>query len=39
VGSLLEDTQRLGQIKANVARIARPQAAYEVARKALAMVS
>jgi processive 1,2-diacylglycerol beta-glucosyltransferase len=39
VSSLLGDEDRMGRLKANVARIARPQAAYDVARQALAMVS
>jgi processive 1,2-diacylglycerol beta-glucosyltransferase len=39
VGALLDDAGRLAQLRANVARIARPRAAYDVARKALAMVS
>jgi processive 1,2-diacylglycerol beta-glucosyltransferase len=35
VGALLEDPKRLAQLKANVARIARPQAAYDVVRRSL----
>jgi processive 1,2-diacylglycerol beta-glucosyltransferase len=35
VGALLEDPRRLAQLKANVARIARPRAAYDVVRGAL----
>ncbi len=38
VAALLDNPARMAELKANVARIARPQAAYEVARKALAMV-
>jgi processive 1,2-diacylglycerol beta-glucosyltransferase len=38
VGELLDNSARLAQLRANVARIARPQAAYDVAKKALAMV-
>jgi processive 1,2-diacylglycerol beta-glucosyltransferase len=37
VARLLEDSSGLPQLKANVARIARPRAAYEVARHALEM--
>ena len=39
VSSLLSDPAWMARLKANVARIARPQAAYDVARQALAMVS
>jgi processive 1,2-diacylglycerol beta-glucosyltransferase len=39
VEALLDDSARLAQLRANVARIARPRAAYEVAQRALAMVS
>jgi processive 1,2-diacylglycerol beta-glucosyltransferase len=35
VGALLDDPKRLAQLKANVARIARPQAAYDVVKKSL----
>ncbi len=35
VGALLDDPKRLAQLKANVARIARPQAAYDVVRRSL----
>jgi processive 1,2-diacylglycerol beta-glucosyltransferase len=38
VGALLDDPARMAQLRANVARIARPRAAYDVARKALKMV-
>jgi processive 1,2-diacylglycerol beta-glucosyltransferase len=37
VEQLLDDPSRLATIRSNAARIARPQAAYEVAREALAM--
>jgi processive 1,2-diacylglycerol beta-glucosyltransferase len=37
VENLLDDPKRLAAIRANAARIARPQAAYDVARQALAM--
>jgi processive 1,2-diacylglycerol beta-glucosyltransferase len=37
VALLLDEPARLAQVKANVARIARPQAAYEVARQVLGM--
>ena len=37
--ALLEDPARLERIRANVARIARPRAAYDVAERALALVS
>jgi processive 1,2-diacylglycerol beta-glucosyltransferase len=39
VQMLLDDPARLAALKANVARIARPRAAYDVAEKALAMVA
>jgi processive 1,2-diacylglycerol beta-glucosyltransferase len=39
VSLLLEEPDRLRQVKANVARIARPQATYDIARQALAMVA
>ena len=35
VGALLEDPKRLAQLKANVARIARPRAAYDVVERSL----
>jgi processive 1,2-diacylglycerol beta-glucosyltransferase len=38
VGALLADGKRLGQLKANVARIARPRAAYDVVARALQLM-
>jgi processive 1,2-diacylglycerol beta-glucosyltransferase len=38
LASLLDDEKRLAQLKSNVAKIARPRAAYDVARRALAAV-
>jgi processive 1,2-diacylglycerol beta-glucosyltransferase len=38
VQTLLDDEARLGRLRENARRIGRPQAAYEVARKALAFV-
>jgi processive 1,2-diacylglycerol beta-glucosyltransferase len=35
VGALLDDAKRLAQLKANVARIARPRAVYDVVRRSL----
>ncbi len=35
VGGLLDDPKRLAQLKANVARIARPRAAYDVVKGSL----
>jgi processive 1,2-diacylglycerol beta-glucosyltransferase len=35
VSALLDDTKRLAQLKANVARIARPRAAYDVVERSL----
>jgi processive 1,2-diacylglycerol beta-glucosyltransferase len=37
VEKLLDDPERLAAIRRNATRIARPQAAYDVARQALAM--
>jgi processive 1,2-diacylglycerol beta-glucosyltransferase len=39
VQALLEDEKRLASLRENARRIARPQAAYDVARKALAMAN
>jgi processive 1,2-diacylglycerol beta-glucosyltransferase len=38
IDSLLADQARLAQLKANVARIARPRAAFDVATQSLAMI-
>jgi processive 1,2-diacylglycerol beta-glucosyltransferase len=38
VGALLEDSARLAQLKANVARVARPRAAFDVARRSLELL-
>ncbi len=37
IGNLLDDSARLARLKANVAQLARPQAAYEVVRRSLAL--
>jgi processive 1,2-diacylglycerol beta-glucosyltransferase len=39
VAALLDDPTRLDRLRNNVARIARPQAAYDIARQALAMAA
>jgi processive 1,2-diacylglycerol beta-glucosyltransferase len=38
VGALLEDPARLAQLKASVARLARPRAAFDVARRSLELL-
>jgi processive 1,2-diacylglycerol beta-glucosyltransferase len=38
VGALLDDPARLAQLKANVAKLARPRAAYDVVRRSLELL-
>ena len=38
VGNLLQDPKRLAQLRANVHRVARPRAAFEVVKQSLALI-
>jgi processive 1,2-diacylglycerol beta-glucosyltransferase len=39
IGALLDDPTRLARVKENVARLARPRAAYDVAERSLKLLA